>query len=43
VAVVNELKKYQETLDPEFCENLENKIIELNEECGIEIEPIDCG
>ena len=43
VAIVNELKKYQETLDPEFCENLENKIIELNEERGIEIEPIDCG
>lgn len=43
VTVVNELKKYQETLDMEFCGNLENKIIKLNEECGIEIEPIDCG
>ena len=43
VAVVNELKQFQETLDPELCDNLLNKIIELNEECGIEIEPIDCG
>lgn len=43
VTVVNELKKYQETLDPELCDSLVNKIIELNEECGIEIEPIDCG
>jgi len=43
VAVVNELMQFQETLDPELCDNLLNKIIELNEECGIEIEPIDCG
>lgn len=43
VAVVNELEQYQKTLDPELCDNLVNKIIELNEECGIEIEPIDCG
>ena len=41
--VISELKQYQETLDPELCENLINKIIELNEKCGIEIEPIDCG
>lgn len=43
VTVVNELKQYTETLDPELCDNLVDKIIELNEECGIEIEPIDCG
>ena len=43
VTVVNELKQYQKTLDPELCDNLIKKIIELNEECGIEIEPIDCG
>ena len=43
VSVVNELEQYEKTLDPELCDNLVNKIIELNEECGIEIEPIDCG
>ena len=43
VTVVSELKQYQETLDPELCDNLVSKIIELNEKCGIEIEPIDCG
>ena len=43
VTVVNELNQYQKTLDPELCDNLVNKIIELNKECGIEIEPIDCG
>ena len=43
VTVVNELEQYQKTLDPELCANLVDKIIELNEECGIEIEPVDCG
>ena len=43
MTVVDDLKQYQKTLDPELCDNLVNKIIELNEECGIEIEPIDCG
>ncbi|HSB82998.1 MAG TPA: hypothetical protein VLD64_00735 [Nitrosarchaeum sp.] len=43
VSVVNELNQFRETLDPELCDDLLNKIIELNDECGIEIEPIDCG
>ncbi|HSD05211.1 MAG TPA: hypothetical protein VLB45_05600 [Nitrosopumilaceae archaeon] len=43
VQVVDELKKYQKTLDPELCEALVEKIIDLNNQCGIEIEVIDCG
>ena len=43
VVVANELEQYQKTMDPELCDNLLDKIIELNEECEIEIEPIDCG
>jgi hypothetical protein len=43
VGVVNDLKKYEETLDAELCEDLVNRIIELNDQCGIEIEIIDCG
>ena len=43
VNVVNELKKYHENLDPELCEDLDNKIIELNNKCGIEMDVIDCG
>ncbi|MGQ0638482.1 MAG: hypothetical protein ACT4N1_03900 [Nitrososphaerota archaeon] len=43
VGVVSDLKKYEETLDAEFCEDLINRIIELNDQCGIEIEIIDCG
>ncbi|MGI0082334.1 MAG: hypothetical protein ACREAF_04940 [Nitrosopumilaceae archaeon] len=41
--IVNDLNKYHKTLDPEFCEELVTRIIELNEECGIEIEILDCG
>ena len=43
MTVVNELKQYTDKLEPELCDNLVSKIIELNEKCGIEIEPIDCG
>ena len=42
-SVVNELKKYHENLDPKLCEDLDNKIIELNNKCGIEMDVIDCG
>jgi hypothetical protein len=41
--VVNDLKKYEETLDAELCDDLVNRIIDLNDKCGIEIEVIDCG
>ena len=43
VDVVNDLKKYEETLDAELCDDLVNRIIDLNDKCGIEIEVIDCG
>ena len=43
LGVLNDLKKYQQTLDPILCEDLDNKIIELNDRCGIEVEEIDCG
>ena len=43
VGVVSDLKKYEETLDAELCEDLVNRIIQLNDQCGIEIEIIDCG
>lgn len=41
--VVNELKKYHKNLDPVLCEDLNDKIIELNNKCGIEIDVVDCG
>ena len=41
--LLNELKKYHEARDPELCEELDDKIMELNRSCGIEEELIDCG
>ncbi len=43
ITVVNEQKKYQTTKDPELCVDLNDKIIELNQKCGIEMEVLDCG
>jgi hypothetical protein len=43
VQVMDELKKYQENLDPEYCEDLLEKITDLNNQCNVEIEIIDCG
>ena len=42
--VINEgIKKYNETLDPEFCESLIEQIDTFNENCNFEIEIVDCG
>ncbi len=43
IDVVNDLKKYQITKDPELCANLNERIIALNNECGTEMEVNDCG
>lgn len=43
IQVVDDLKKYQETLDSELCDDLVERIIDLNDQCDIEIEVIDCG
>ena len=42
-SVLNELKKYHDNFDPQFCEDLNDKIIELNNKCGIEMDVVDCG
>lgn len=42
-SVLNELKKYHDKLDPVLCEDLNDKIIELNNKCGIEMDVVDCG
>lgn len=42
--VINDgIKKYNETLDPEFCESLIEQIDAFNENCDSEIEIVDCG
>ena len=43
VMLVNDISKYYETLDPEFCESIVYRIDEFNEQCSPEIEILDCG
>jgi hypothetical protein len=41
--LIDDIRKYEKTLDPEFCESLIHKIDSLNEQCNIDIETLDCG
>ena len=41
--ILNEINSYQETLDPEFCEVIVEKIDLFNDSCEPEIEILDCG
>ena len=43
VVLVNDISKYYETLDPEFCESIVYRIDEFNDQCTPEIEILDCG
>ena len=43
IGLLNDIKKFEQTLDPEFCENIVEQIDLFNDECEPEIEIIDCG
>jgi len=43
INVLNDMKKYNITKNPELCDNINNRIIQLNNQCGIEMEILDCG
>ena len=43
VSVLSDMQKYDATKDPELCDNINNRIIQLNNQCGIEMEVLDCG
>jgi hypothetical protein len=38
-----DLKSYEKSLDPEFCDTLVNKINLFNSSCNPEVEILDCG
>ena len=42
INIISDIQKYEEH-DPEFCEDLVYKIIDLNENCDTDIEILDCG
>lgn len=41
--IVNDLKSYEKSLDPEFCEDLLERIELFNDRCQPQIEILDCG
>ncbi len=43
ISLLNDINKYEQNLDPDFCDALLNKIQNYNEQCQPEIEILDCG
>lgn len=41
--ILNEIEYYEKSLDPEFCENLIEKIDLFNDDCEPTLEILDCG
>ncbi len=43
IAIITNLKSYEKSLDPEFCDVLVEKINLFNADCKPEVEILDCG
>ena len=43
ITIINDLKSYETSLDPEFCEELVQKIDSFNIQCTPQVEILDCG
>jgi hypothetical protein len=43
IDVLSDMKKYEIKKDPQLCDALNNRIIQLNNACGIKMEILDCG
>ena len=43
INILNDIKKYDATKNPDLCDDINNRIIQLNNQCGIEMEILDCG
>ncbi|WP_274377697.1 hypothetical protein [Nitrosopumilus maritimus] len=43
MTILNEINFYQDTLDPEFCEVIVEKIDLFNDSCEPYVEILDCG
>ncbi len=41
--ILNEITSYEESLEPEFCETIVEKIDLFNDDCEPQIEILDCG
>ena len=43
ISILNEIKIYEKSLDPEFCELVLEKIDSFNDSCNPILEILDCG
>lgn len=43
MSILNKISLYEKSLDPEFCEEILEKIDSFNDSCEPEIEILDCG
>ncbi len=43
IIIIHDLKSYEKSLDPEFCNVLVEKINLFNVDCKPEVEILDCG
>lgn len=43
ISIINSLQSYERSLDPEFCEELVEKIDSYNVQCMPQVEILDCG
>ena len=41
--ILNEISSYEESLEPEFCETIIEKIDLFNDNCEPQVEILDCG
>lgn len=43
IVIINDLKSYEQSLDPEFCDGLIQRINLFNDDCEPQVEIFDCG
>ena len=43
IIILNEIKSYEKSFEPELCESIVEKIDSFNDQCGSHIEILDCG
>ena len=43
MSILNDITSYEQSLDPEFCEVIVEKIDLFNETCEPQVEILDCG
>ena len=43
VSLLTDINEYEQTLDPDFCYSLVERIDSFNDQCDIQLEILDCG